>query len=112
MKNLERLRNLKPWDNVSEEDLFRVGELYLQIRGNLKRPNGVWCTTDFLRARAWVLDPQLPLSLEDFRLNADTGEVHGGSLETAAVEVALDRVLDQFEGKPTPEVEFPIAFNY
>lgn len=112
MKNLERLRNLRPWDNVSEEDLFRVGELYLQIRGNLKRPNGVWCTIDRQRASNWVLEPQLPPALEDFRLNADTGEVHGGKLDLTAVEGALDQVLDQFEGKSAPQVEFPIAFNY
>lgn len=112
MQNLQRLRELKPWDNVSEEDLFQVDGLYLQVRGNVRRPNGVRATRDFARASAWVTQPEQAPSPDDWRLNADTGEVSAGQLATADVEKALDQVLDQFEGKPTPGVQFPIALNY
>ncbi|MBT9585267.1 hypothetical protein IV102_18125 [bacterium] len=111
MQNLQRLRELQPWQNVSEEDLFFANGLYLQVRGNLRRPNGLWCTPHREHARLWVLEPQKAPAPEDWRLDADSGALVEGTIGTAAVEKVLDLVLDQFEGKSVVGLEFPVAFN-
>ena len=108
--SLSRLTDLRPWDNVNEEDLYRVDGLYLSIRGNVRSPVGVWATTSRDNAARWIAEPDTDPSLDDFVYDAAAAKVTG-SLPVAKVEKALDKLLDQFEGKPCEGVEFPIWLN-
>lgn len=107
---LERLHALKPWDNVNEEDLYRVDGLLLSIRGNTHLPAGVWCTSDRALAERWIANPDD--GPEDaWVYDVDQNKVTSGSVGESRAEAALARVLDQFEGKPCDGVEFPIFLN-
>ena len=108
--SLARLTELHPWDNVNEEDLYRVDGLYLSIRGNVHSPKGVWATTSRDSAARWIVEPGIAPLPEDFAYDATAAKVTG-SLPVAKVEAALDRVLDQFQGKPCEGVEFPVWLN-
>lgn len=107
---LDRLHALKPWDNVNEEDLYRVDGLYLSIRGNTRGPAGVWCTSDRAQAEVWVADPASGAG-NAWSYDVDQKEVSSGSVEDAEAEGALSRVLDQFEGRACNGVEFPVFLN-
>lgn len=109
--SLARLSELRPWDNINEEDLFRVDGLYLSIRGNVRSPEGVWATGSRDNAAAWIAHPQAEPSDEDFVYDAAAGRVVKIGLPQDRVERALDQVLNQFEGKPHQGVEFPIWLN-
>lgn len=109
---LERLRRLRPWDNINEEDLFRVDGLLLSFRGNIHRPEGVWCTAHEANARRWVFQPESEPAPEDWCLNAETGEIRpGNELPLQRVENAIEQAVNSFDDKPCQGVEFPICFN-
>ena len=42
MNPIERLFALSPWEQISEEDFFWVGGLYVSIRGNFAQPRGAF----------------------------------------------------------------------
>ena len=107
---LERLHALRPWDNVNEEDLYRVDGLWISIRGNTRQPEGVWCTSDRNQAERWILQPDSGPG-EGWSYDAGQSKVAEAGLSQAKVEAALSRVLDQFEGKPAEGVEFPVFLN-
>jgi hypothetical protein len=102
---------LRPWDNISEEDLFRVDGLYLSIRGNVRAPEGVWCTSSQANAGRWIAAPDAEPEDSDWVYDAGSQQVTKSGLPTERVEKAIDKVLNQFEGKPHDGVEFPIWLN-
>lgn len=117
MNSLDRLQQLSPWENVTEEDLFRVGDLYLSVRGNIRLPNGVWCSGDVEQARRWVLEPDSGPAPGDWLLDAEAGSLRTGdgrpltAAERQRFDKAIDGMLNNFEGQKEPGVEFPVWFN-
>lgn len=109
--SLARLSELRPWDNVNEEDLFGVDGLYVSIRGNVRSPEGVWVTSNRDNAAGWIAEPQAEPSDEDFVYDAAAARVVKSGLPLERVERALEQVLNQFEGKPYQGVKFPIWLN-
>lgn len=117
MNSIDRLQLLSPWENVTEEDLFRVGDLYLSVRGNIRLPHGVWASPDVGEARRWVMDRDALPNQESWLLDAEAGTVRSGAGRPLSAEErqrfdkALEQMLNRFEGQKTGDVEFPIWFN-
>jgi hypothetical protein len=113
----ERFTQLRPWDNVTEEDLYGVEDLYLSIRGQLHGSPEVWVTNQYANARAWVMEPEKGAAPEDWVFHPATGvtSTAGGkqvdSAQQLRVERAVKLVLDHFEGRKPPDVTFPIWMN-
>ena len=117
MNSFDRFQQLSPWENVTEEDLFRVGDLYLSVRGNIRLPYGVWASDDVNQARRWVLEPDAGPDGNAWLLDAEAGTVRSGdgrpltAEERQRFDKALEHMLDRFEGEKPPDVEFPVWFN-
>lgn len=110
-KTLARLAELRPWEHINEEDLFRVGGLYLSVRGNVRSPEGIWCTRSQTHASRWISNPSQDPDDSDWAYDAGSGKMLKCGLPDQDVLAAVEQVLNQFEGLPFQDLEFPVWLN-
>lgn len=121
LEQIERCEKLLPWEQISEEDFFWVNGFYLSIRGNLRKPHGVYFCPNQKLAEAITFKPQaaVPAGVTMIKLPArDIGlsDGKGGSTPVAPPDqkklaAALKRALDVYEDKTDAGVKFPVTFN-